>query len=88
MHLCLELPLPPHGHISPSHFGKINWLSAEYRVELCTSTTVFKYWKGIAPSYLNMFMPSLDNCSTSLQIALDTPLCRTKKGMSFLGSKI
>ena len=48
---CLELPLCV--HINPSHFWKINWLSVESRVELCTSTTVFKYWKGITPSYLN-----------------------------------
>ena len=40
---CLELP--PRGHISPSHFRKINWLPVECRVELCTSTTVFKFGK-------------------------------------------
>ena len=45
---CLEFP--PRGHISLSHFRKIDWLPVEHRVELCTSTTVFKYWKGIAPS--------------------------------------
>ena len=86
---CLELP--PRGHISPSHFRKINWLPVEHRVELCTSTTVFKYWKGIAPSYLNdMFMPSLTNNNTT-QMALDIPPCRTnkgQKGMSFLGPKV
>ena len=38
---CLELP--PRCHISPSHFRKMNWLPVEHRVELCTSTTVFKY---------------------------------------------
>ena len=62
------------------------------RVELCTSATVFKYWKGIAPSYLNeMFMPSLDNYNTRSQMALDIPLCRTTKRqkiMQFLGPKI
>ena len=87
---CLELSL--RGHINPSHFRKINWLPVERRVELCTSTTVFKYWKGIAPSYLNdMFMPSLNNYNTRSQMALDIPLCRTNKGqksMSFLGPKI
>ena len=87
---CLELP--PRGHICPSHLRKINWLLVERRVELCTSTTVFKYWKGIAPSYLNdMFMPSLNNYNTRSQMALDIPLCRTNKGqksMSFLGPKI
>ena len=56
--LCLELW--PRGHINPSHFRKINWLPVERRVELCTSTTVFKCWKRIVPSYLNdMFMSSL-----------------------------
>ena len=76
---CLELP--PRGHINPSHFRKIYWLSVEHRVELYTSTTLFKYWKGIAPSYLNdMFMSSLNNYNTKSQIALDIPLCRTIKG--------
>ena len=60
---CLKLP--PRGHINPFHFRKINWLPVESRAELrtsATSTTVFKYWKGIAPSYLNdMFMPLLNN---------------------------
>ena len=46
IHFCLELL--PRGHISPSHFRKIIWLAVERRVELCTSTSVFKYWKGIA----------------------------------------
>ena len=48
-------------------------------------------WTGIAPSYLNMFMPSLNNYKTRSQMALDIPLCRTnkgQKGMSFLGPKI
>ena len=87
---CLELL--PCGHISPSHFRKINWLPVEHRVELCTSTTVFKYWKGIGPSYQNdMFMPSPNNYNTRSQMALDIPLFRTNKGqksMSFLGPKI
>ena len=87
---CLELP--PCGHTNSSNFRKINWLPVERRVGLCTSTTVFKYWKGIAPSYLNdMFMPSLNNYDTRSQMALDTPLCRIiigQKGMPFLGPKI
>ena len=66
---CLELP--PRGHINPSNFRKINWLPVERRLELCTSTTDFKYWKGVAPSYLNdMFMPSLNNSNTRSQIPL------------------
>ena len=91
MHSFL-LGAPTLCHINPSHFGKINWLLVEHRVELCTSTAAFKYWKGIAPSYLNdMFMPSLNNYNTRSQMALDIPLCRTNKGqksMSFLGPKI
>ena len=87
---CFELP--SRGHINPSHFRKINWLPVERRVKLCTSTTVFEYWKGIAPSYLNdMFMPSLNSYHTRSKMALDIPLCRTIKGqksMSFLGPKI
>ena len=78
--ICLCLELPPHGHVSPSHFRKINWFPVECRVEPCTSTTVFKYWKGIAPSYINMFIPSLNNYSTRSQMELDIPLCRTNKG--------
>ena len=75
---CLKLP--PRGHISPSHFRKINWLPVERRVEICTSTIVFKYWKGIAPSYLNdLFMPSLNNYNTRSQMALDIPICRIQK---------
>ena len=70
----------------------INWLPVERRVELCTSTTVFKYCKGIATSYLNdMFIPSLKKYNTRSQMALDIPLCRTNKGqnsMPFLGPKI
>ena len=71
---------------------QINWLPVERRVEPCTSTTVFKYWKGIEPSYLNdMFMSSLNTYNTRSQMELNIPLCRTNKGqksMSFHGSKI
>ena len=87
---CLELPLC--GHINPCHFMKINWLSVEREVELCTPTTVFKYWKGIPPSYLNdMFMPSL------IAITLDRrwhwiyhfeEQLKDKKIMSFLGPQV
>ena len=71
---------------------QINWLPVERRVEPCTPTTVFKYWKGIEPSYLNdMFMSSLNTYNTRSQMELNIPLCRTNKGqksMSFHGSKI
>ena len=77
------------GYTNPSHFRKINWLPAERRVELCTSTTVFKYWKRIVPPYLNdMFMPSLNNYNTRFQMALDIPLCRTIRPGIRLSSNI
>ena len=83
---CLELP--PRGHISSSHFRKINWLAVKHRVELCTFTTVFKYWKGIAPSYLNdMFMPSLNNYNTRSQMALDVEQIKDKKVCHFLDQR-
>ena len=87
---CLELTPCSHGILS--HFRKINWPSVEGRVELCTSTLVFRFWNGIASSYLNgMFISSLNNCSTRSQILLDKQLCRTNEGeksLSFLGRKI
>ena len=86
IHFCLELL--PRGHISPSHFRKINWLPVERRVELSISTTVFKYWKGIAPSYLNdMFMPSLNNYNTRSQMALDVEQIKDKKVCHFLDQR-
>ena len=91
MHTFL-LGVPASWSYKPIHFRKINRLPVERRVELCTCTTIFKYWKGIAPSYLNdMFMPLLNNFNTRLQMALDIPLCRTIKGqksMLFLRLKI
>ena len=84
--------LPPRRHISPSHFKGIDWLPVKRKLELCTSTTVFKYWKRIAPCYLNgRFVLFLFTYSTRSQITLDILFCRTNKGqksMSFLGPKI
>ena len=69
-----------------------NKLLVESRGESCTSTTAFKYWKGIAPSYINdIFMPSLNSDNNRLQMSLDIPLSRISKGqksMSLLGLKI
>ena len=85
------MELPPCGHINPSHFRKINWLPVVGRVELYTSTTLFKYWKKIAPSYLNnIFILSLNNCNTRSQMALDILLFRAiegQKSMSLVGPK-
>ena len=86
------LGLPPLDIISPSHFGKVNWLPIERRVELCVSSTIFEYWKGIEPSYLNdMSMTSLNNYNTRSRMELDIPLSRTNKGRkskSLLGPNI
>ena len=55
----------------------------------CTSTTLFKYWKGIGPSYLNnIYIPSVNNYNTKSQMALNLWLFRTNEGqknMSLLG---
>ena len=87
---CLDLP--PRTHISAIHFRKINWLPVELRVELCTATSVFKYWNGLTPSYFNeIFKPSLNRYNTRSQMALDIPLRKTvlgQKSISFLGPKI
>ena len=75
---CLEFPSLV--HINPFYFWKINWLLVESRLELCTSTIVFKYWKGIAPSYLNdMFMHALNNYNTRSQIKGQKMLFRGPK---------
>ena len=87
---CLNLP--PRSHINPSHFRKINQLPVSDRVEYCIANTVFQYWNGIVPGYINeIFRPSLCRYSTRLQMALDIPLRKTNKGqksLSFLGPKI
>ena len=63
----------------------------ELRVELCTATSVFKYWNQLAPSYFNqIFTPSSNTYNTRSQMALDIPLRKTvlgQKNISFLGPK-
>ena len=67
--------------ICPSHFAKINWPLIERRVELCTSTSLFKYSEGIPLSYISyLFMLSLNNCNNRSQMTLDKPLFRAYKG--------
>ena len=87
---CLDLP--PRSHITTLHFRKINWLPVELRVELCTATTIFKFWNQLAPSYFNeIFTPSYNRYNTRSQMALDIPLRKTaigQKNISFLGPKI
>ena len=86
------MELSPCGYISPSCFRTINWLLVEHRVERGTSTTVFKYWKEVAPYYLNgKFKSSQNNYNTESHMALDTPLSRTNKepkSMPFLFPKV
>ena len=57
-------------------------LLVESRVELCTSTAVFKKCcEGIVPSFMNdMFVPSLNDYNTRIQMALDKLLFRTSNG--------
>ena len=87
---CLDLP--SRSHISATHFRKIYWLPVDLRVELCTATTVYKYWNQLAPSYFNdIFTLSLNRYNTRSQMALDIPLRKSALGqkiISFLGPKI
>ena len=76
---CLDLP--SRSYISATHFRKINWLPVDLRVELCTATTVYKYWNQLAPSYFNdIFTPSLNRYNTRSLMALDIPLRKTALG--------
>ena len=76
---CLDLPLRP--HISTIHFNQINWLPVEQRVEVCTATTVFKFWNQVALSYFeDIFTPSFNKYNTRSQMALDIPLQKTAIG--------
>ena len=69
--MCLYLDLLPRSHIGVAHFKKINWLPASEKVKSCIATTVFKYWNGIVPSYINyMFNPSCNRYNTRSQMAL------------------
>ena len=89
--ICFCLGLPTRGHTGPSHFRKINRLLVERRVELYTSTTENTGMEK-GPYYLNdIFMPSLNNYNTRLEITLEMLLCRENNGqkiMSFLCPKI
>ena len=61
-----------------SHFRKINWFPVSDRVEYCIENTVFKYWNGIVPGYINeMSKPLLCRYSTRSQMTLDIPLRKT-----------
>ena len=87
---CLELS--SRTHVSVMHFNKINWLPVEHSVELCTATTVFKFWNKLTPYYFeDIFTPSFNKCDTRSQMALDIPLRKTtigQKSISFLGPKV
>ena len=87
---CLDLSLCT--HISALHFNKIKQLPVEHRVELCTATTVFKFWNQLTPSYFeDIFTSSFNKYDTRSQIALNIPLQKTtlgQKSISFLGPKV
>ena len=75
------LGIPPRSHISVFCFKKINWLSVEQGIELCTASTVSKYWKRIVPTCLNnIFMSSRIKYNARLQMTWDLPLYRTNNG--------
>ena len=79
--ICICLNLLPRSHIDPSHFRKISWLPVSDRVEYCIASTIFKYWNGIVPEYIQLiFKPSLCRYSTRSQITLDIPLRKTNTG--------
>ena len=86
------LGVPPPSHISVFCFKKINWLSVEQGIELCTSSTVSKYWKRIVPTCPNnIFMSSRIKYNARLQMTWDLPLYRTNNGhkcISFLDPNI
>ena len=90
--ICFCLNLPPRSHINPSHFRKINWLSAIGRVEYCVANTVFKYWNGSVSRYIHeMFKLSLGRFNTRSQTTFDIYLRKTNTGqkrLSLLGPKI
>ena len=87
---CLDLP--PHTHISAIHIRKRNRLLVEHRVELCTATSVFKFWNQLTPFYFeDIFTASFSKYNTRSKMALDIPLQKTaigQKSISFLGSKV
>ena len=87
---CLNLD--SRQHLGPEEFRKINWLPTKERVEQRIVTSVFKYWKGNAPAYVNeIFIPSPNTYNTRLQMALDIPLRKTnlgQKNLSFLGPSL
>ena len=82
----------PRTYISAIHFNKINWLPVEHRAQICTATTVFKFWNQLAPSYFeDIFTPSFNKCNSRSQMVLDIPLRKTtigQRSISFLGPKV
>ena len=61
------------------------------RVQYCIATTVFRYWNGIVPTYINdMFKPSYNRHNTRSQLELDVPVRKTNTGQqvsSFRGHR-
>lgn len=69
----------------------MNWLSVSERIESCIAATVFKYWTGIVPLYINnIFDPSQIRCNTKSQMTFDIPVRKISTGqvaLSFYGLK-
>ena len=62
-------------HIGAKEFKEINWLSTKEKVEQRVSTTLFKYWKGTSPFYVNeLFAPSRNIYKNRSHMALEIPL--------------
>ena len=62
-------------HIGAKEFKEINWLSTKERVEQRVSTTLFKYWKGTSPFYVNeLFVSSRNIYKNRSHMALEIPL--------------
>ena len=85
--------MSPRSHIGTNEFVKINWLPTKNRVEQCLALKVYKYFKRIAPSYVNdIFLRSQNSYNTRRsQTALDIPLKKTntgQKSISYLGPSL
>ena len=79
-------------HIGAKEFDEINWLPMKERVEQRIATSVFKYWKGTSPFYVNeLFVSSRNIFKARPHMALEIPLRKSnlgQKSISFMGPSI
>ena len=62
-------------HVGAKEFKEINWQPKKERVEQRVSTTLFKYWKGTSPFYVNeLFVPSRNIYKNRSHMALEIAL--------------